>query len=456
MNPALRAVPLLASLPDEDLERLSVHEVHLEPGEQLFAEGDAAEGLFVICDGELEVWKRDRKRDVLLAVRRPGEVIGEMGVLSGEVRSATIRARSATELLAITRSDFEELLAGSAAAVRSVFENLLERWRGTRSRLMQSERMAQLGTFTAGLAHEINNPAAAVARSSSRVGEAVHRMAEAERRAAELPDDVINWVDGLERRQQLTGLSALERSRLEDEVESRLTEGGAENAWEVAPVLVEAGLAGCVDELLERGGAHLDTLVNLLRWRAEVDGLLTEMTEGARRLSELVGAMKTFTYLDRGEVQTVDLEASIESTLLVMKGKLAGIEVKRTYAEDLPKIEGHGGALNQVWANLIDNAAYAVNEADRSDGLIQIRARRGENGVVVEVEDNGPGISSEDLNRVFDAFFTTKPPGSGTGLGLGMVYGIVVDEHGGELDVQSEPGRTVFTLHLPLQPPGLQ
>ena len=183
MNPALRAVPLLASLPDEDLDRLSVHDVHLDPGEELFAEGAAAEGLFVICDGELEVWKRDHNRDVLLAVRRPGEVIGEMGVLSGEVRSATIRARSATELLAITRADFEELLAGSAAAVRSVFENLLERWRGTQTRLVQSERMAQLGTFTAGLAHEINNPAAAVARSSSRVAEAVHDLAAAERHA---------------------------------------------------------------------------------------------------------------------------------------------------------------------------------------------------------------------------------------------------------------------------------
>jgi signal transduction histidine kinase len=455
MNPALRAVPLLASLPDEDLERLSVHDVHLDPGEQLFAEGDAAEGLFVICGGELEVWKRDRNRDVLLAVRRPGEVIGEMGVLSGEVRSATIRARSATDLLAITRADFEELLAGSAAAVRSVFENLLERWRGTRSRLMQSERMAQLGTFTAGLAHEINNPAAAVARSSSRVSEAVHDLAAAERQAAGLPDDLIAWADGLQPDQQLAGLSALERSRLEDEVDDRLTEGGVESAWEVAPVLVEAGLAGCIDEMLERGGAHLGVLVNLLRWRAEVDLLLTEMTEGARRLSELVGAMKTFTYLDRGEVQTVDLKTSIESTLLVMKGKLGGVEVRRSYADDLPKIEGHGGALNQVWANLIDNAAYAVSEADRSDGRIEIRAYRGENGVVVEVEDNGTGISPEDLQRVFDAFFTTKPPGSGTGLGLGMVYGIVVDEHGGDLDVKSEPGRTVFTVRLPMRPPGL-
>ena len=199
----------------------------------------------------------------------------------------------------------------------------------------------------------------------------------------------------------------------------------------------------------------MDTLANLLRWRAEVDSLLTEMTEGARRLSELVGAMKTFTYLDRGDVQSVDLEASIESTLLVMKAKLAGIEVKRSYAEDLPKIEGHGGALNQVWANLIDNAAYAVNEAGRSDGRIEIRAHRAENGVVVEVEDNGTGIGPEDLQRVFDAFYTTKPPGSGTGLGLGMVYGIVVDEHGGGLDVESEPGKTVFTVRLPPQPPGL-
>ncbi len=456
MNSALRAVPLLASLSDEDLDHLSVHDVHLEPGEQLFAEGDTAAGLFVICDGELEVWKRARNRDVLLAVRRPGEVIGEMGVLSGEVRSATIRARSATDLLAITRADFEDLLAGSAAAVRSVFENLLERYRGTQTRLVQSERMAQLGTFTAGLAHEINNPAAAVARSSSRVGEAVHQLGLAERRAARIPDELIAWVDGLEPDQHLTGLSAIERSRLEDDLESRLTSGGVQDAWEVAPVLVESGLAGCIDELLDKGGDHLDALVNLLRWRAEVDGLLTEMTEGARRLSELVGAMKTFTYLDRGEVQTVDLEASIESTLLVMKAKLGGIEVKRTYADDLPKIEGHGGALNQVWANLIDNAAYAVNEAERSDGLIQIRASRAENGVVVEVEDNGTGIDPQDLGRVFDAFYTTKPPGSGTGLGLGMVYGIVVDEHGGDLDVESEPGKTVFIVRLPMQPPGLK
>ena len=180
-------------------------------------------------------------------------------------------------------------------------------------------------------------------------------------------------------------------------------------------------------------------------------GLLHEVEEGASRLSAIVGALKSYSYLDQAPVQEIDVTRGLDDTLLILKTKLNQIKVVREYAEDLPEIEAYGSELNQVWTNLIDNASYALIDGDVADPRIVLRVSAGDSEVVVEVEDNGPGIPDDIQERVFDSFFTTKPPGSGTGLGLNISYTIVANKHRGELTLESEPGRTTFKVTLPIE-----
>ena len=457
MTDLLRSVPLFAELSDFDLDLLERRSevVVLESGDELFAEGDAGRRAFVISEGEIEILKQTGEREVLLAVRKPGEVIGEMALLQDAPRSATARARTPARLMAIPKAEIDVLMDSSIEAVRAMFKVLLERWQATQSLLTQSERMAQLGTLTAGLAHELNNPAAAVNRAAGQLGDSIAELAVAERSLArsvvdidrEAIDELRVRLDEIERSDE--PMNALDRSDREDEIEDALTDAGVEDAWRLAPAIVDAGMADLVDEVIETAGERSGELLEVLRARHEVDSLIHEVEEGTRRLSSIVRALKSYSYLDQGPVQEVDLPTGLDDTLLILKSKLSDIEVSREYADDLPTIQGYGGELNQVWTNLLDNAADAIHEEERSDGRIIIRAFPEGDLVVIEVEDNGPGIPPEKIHRVFDSFFTTKPPGSGTGLGLNITYSIVVDKHRGDITVDSEPGRTVFRVELP-------
>ena len=457
MTDLLRSVPLFAELSDFDLDLLKrrAETITLEPGEELFAEGDAGARAFVISEGEIEIVKRTGEREVLLAVHKPGEVIGEMALLQDAPRSATAKARTTARLLAIPKAEIDVLMDSSIQAVRAMFKVLLERWQATQSLLTQSERMAQLGTLTAGLAHELNNPAAAVNRAAGQLGDSVAELAAAERRLAgvvegperEAIESLRSRLDEIERSDEQ--MDALDRSDREDEIEDVLTDAGVDDAWRLAPAIVDAGLADVVDDVVETAGERSAEVLEVLRAKHEVASLLHEVEEGTRRLSSIVRALKSYSYLDQGPVQEVDLPTGLDDTLLILKTKLSDIEVRREYADDLPRIQGYGGELNQVWTNLLDNAADAIHESERPDGVIVIRAFPEAELVVVEVEDNGLGIRPEAIRRVFDSFFTTKPPGSGTGLGLNISYSIVVNKHRGDITVESEPGRTVFRVELP-------
>jgi signal transduction histidine kinase len=461
MLDALRAVPLFQQLAPDDLERLAAAstEVVLEPGEQLFAEGDPGPSAYVITDGEIEIVKKSGGREVRLAIRRPGEVIGEMALLRDSPRSATARALGGRcTLIAIPKSAIDHLMLSSIDAVRGLFWVLLDRWESTQALLSQSERMAQLGTLTAGLAHELNNPAAAVSRATAHLRNAISALTESEEQLAMTLDrDAAGRVRDLRQRIR-TGstpsrddLDALARSDLEDALERRLRAAGVEDAWNAAAAVVDLGATQHLDEILEVTGPAAAAALAVIRHEHDVASLLYEVEEGTRRVSAIVGALKSYVYLDQAPVQAVDLAKGIEDTMLILKAKLSGIEVRTEFAEDLPTIEGRGGELNQVWTNLLDNAAYAVDESGRPDGEIVIRAFGSNGSTIVEVEDNGVGIPPENLHRVFDSFFTTKPPGSGTGLGLQITHSIVVDGHGGSISVQSEPGRTVFRVELPTE-----
>lgn len=449
-------MPLFAELTDHDIERLENRSdaISLARGEELFAEGDAGDRAYVINSGEIEIITQTGDREVLLAVRKAGEVIGEMALLQDAPRSATARARTDAELVSIPKAEIDALMDTSIEAVRALFRVLLDRWRGTQALLTQSERMAQLGTLTAGLAHELNNPAAAVGRAAGQLGASMRELVEAERAlAASIEPDRREALEDL--RESLgdaggsTPLTAIARSDLESEVEDALTGAGVADAWRLAPAIVEAGLADRVGDIVTVAEGQAAELLEAVRADHEVSSLIHEVEEGTRRLSAIVRALKSYSYLDQGPVQDVDLTVGIEDTLLILKSKLSDIDVVQEYDEDLPHIQAYGGELNQVWTNLLDNAADAIHEAGGDDGRIVVRAFPAGEEVVVEVEDNGPGIPPESLHRVFDSFFTTKPPGSGTGLGLNITYAIVVHKHRGEITVESEPGRTVFRVELP-------
>ncbi len=456
MRPAdhLRTVPLFAGLPDEDLDRLcrDAEEIDLGPGDDLFAEGDHGDRAFVIASGDIEIMKHSPGRDVLLAVRHAGEVIGEMALLEDAPRMASARARSATHLIGISKKQLDVLLDTSNSAARAMFEVLLARWRETEARLRQADKMAQLGTLTAGLAHELNNPAAAVASAADELPAAVERYAATRQAAAGLPASVAALVDTVVAgRGDAAEMSALDRADAEAAIEEWLSAHGVDDPWDHSGPLVAAGLDGAALEALGVADESLAGAVSLIAAAVATHDLIAQIGRGAHRVFEIVRAMKSYSFLDQAPVQEVDVAAGIDDTLLLLAAKLRDLKVVRDYQE-LPRLQAYGSELNQVWTNLIDNAIDAI--ADGGGSTITVRTRLEPPVAVVEIEDDGAGIPDDVLPRIFDAFYTTKPPGKGTGQGLGIAYGIVVNRHGGSIEVaESRPGRTVFRVELPLEGP---
>jgi len=448
----LRQVELFADLSDEDLGRIcsEASDVTLAPGEALFREGDPGDRAFVVAAGEVEILRTTERREVLIAVRTAGEVIGEMALLDEEPRSATARARSATELVSIPKAALEDLLATSPSAARSILGPLSRRIRETNDRLRHQERMLLLGVMTAGVAHELNNPAAAAQRAAEQLTAEVSDLASLAARGT--GTEVVALLTELGERERAVR-TPLETSDLEDVVEGWLEDHGVEDGWQLAPTLVEVGVGEPdLDRLL--AGDDLTTAVKFLVHAAAVRQSAAEVAEASRRLSEIIRVMRSYSYLDQAPVQEVDVVRGIEDTLVLLGHATRGVQLVREYDADLKHVNALGGELNQVWTNLVHNACDAL--ADVADPTLTLRARNAEDAVVVEVEDNGPGIPAELHERVFDAFFTTKPPGQGTGLGLQITYRIVVLEHGGDLALVSVPGRTTFRVTLPLRPPTLE
>lgn len=453
----LRSVPLFSRLTDDDLARIAAQSttVQLAKGRQLFAEGEPGDQAYVIVSGEIEIVKQTGGRDVVLSVRKANEVIGEMALLHEQTRNASARARRDAELIAIPKAEIDALMEVSAGAVRALFGVVLERLMATVAHVQQSERMVQLGTLTAGLAHELNNPAAAANRAAGHLRGAVTSLVETERRLfLGLDDERAGGIRA--RRDELvvgddsaTGLDPIARSDLETRAVELLEEAGVEDGWRLAPELVDAGVVDRLEAVIAETGTLTGDLLASVDAHRSVAGLLYEVEEGTRRMSAIVRALKSYSYLDQAPVQDVDVAAGIKDTLLILKHKLGDIEVRLELAPDLPPIEAYGSELNQVWTNLIDNAAYAIHETGRADGRITLRAHAADETVEVEVEDNGGGIPPEAHEQIFDPFFTSKPPGSGTGLGLNITYSIIVHHHRGDIRFETEPGRTVFRVTLP-------
>jgi signal transduction histidine kinase len=320
----------------------------------------------------------------------------------------------------------------------------------------RSGKMAALGELTAGVAHELNNPAAAAARSAAQLREAFARLQDTALLLSQLhftPERARALValatQDRERSAQAAFIDPLTRSDLESAVEAWLEAEEMPDAWELAPALVSLGYtAPDLAALRESWGDAGGTVITWLARAQPVLAMAREVEESARRMAEIAGALKTYAHPGQPQVAEHDVVRGLESTLTMMRGKLGDVTVVREYQAELPRIRAFGGELEQVWTNLIDNAVDATD----GRGRVVVRARREGDGIVVEIEDDGPGMTDEVRRHVFTPFFTTKEPGKGTGLGLATSLDLVV-RRGGALDVDSRPGRTTFIVRLPSSPP---
>jgi signal transduction histidine kinase/predicted CoA-binding protein len=432
-----------------------VDEVNLPAGTELFSEGSPGDKAYVIKEGEIEIIKASGGRKVSLAIRKPGDVIGEMSLLEAAPRFASGRARVDSVLLAISHEQLELLLNTSPSAARALLYTITSRLRATELLLRQSEKMAQLGTLTAGIAHELNNPAAAAQRGANQLIDSIQHFQQTHFELSRLDLGEEQWAaihfqedQVRDKAQRPLDLDPLTRSDKEYELETWLDEHDIENSWEIAPVLVNIGFdTAHLDEMaVSFSGKELSALVGWLGATFSVYSLLAEIGQGASRISEIVKSLKSYAYLDQAPVQLVDVHEGLDNTMVMLRSKLKeGVSVRREYTPNLPRIQAYASELSQVWTNIIDNSIDAMN----GKGEIIIRTRQEGDWVVVEIEDNGPGIPEEILPQIFSPFFTTKPVGKGTGLGLNITYNII-EKHSGEIKVYSQPGKTRFQICLPI------
>jgi PAS domain S-box-containing protein len=364
------------------------------------------------------------------------------------------------------RKQAEEALRLSEQALRTktrelrekneALENTLNQLQEIQNQLIMQEKMASLGKLSAGMAHELNNPAAAAQRGAEQLQEIFCQLRDAYLKIGELnlEQKQLDQVKALgqlakDRARQLDDMDALTRSDRESEMEDWLDEKGVETAWQLAPMLVSLGYnQGEIHTLSETfSPRQFIVVIEWLSYTYTIHSLLSEIRLGTGRIVEIVKALKTYTFMDQAPLQFVNVHEGLDNTLIILKNKLKkGITVHREYAIDLPTIPAYGGELNQVWSNIIDNAIEAMD----GQGDLTLRTRKEDPWVVVEIEDNGTGIPEEVQAKVFDPFFTTKPPGKGTGLGLNISRNLIVQKHQGQITVFSEPGKTRFTVWLPI------
>jgi signal transduction histidine kinase len=447
----IASVPLFAGLDRQQVTQLcrSSRRLVVKTGDLVIQEGAPGHALYIVLSGELEISKSDEGRDLVLAVRKAGEFLGEMSLIERAPRTASARATTDSELLEIDAAAFQALIDTDPGFGTTILRTMAGRLRSTEASLMQHEKLASLGTLAAGLAHELNNPAAAIQRSSSYLRDALEAGAA---RSAELAALLLTETE----RQQLMSLVAVTRkasagadsNAAEDALVGRLEALGIDNPWDIAPAMAAIGLTVEMLDAFSAGfqPANRTVIVAWLGSQLAARQLVAEIERSGRAISDIVRGVKSYSYLDQAAVQPVDVVQSLEDTLMVLKHKLRTVEIVREFEPGLPRVDAYGGELNQVWTNLIDNAADAMG----GQGALTLRARRVGETIEVRIADEGPGIPADVAGRIFDPFFTTKPQGVGTGLGLHIAHNIIVNHHRGRLTFETGPDGTEFKVAVPL------
>ena len=461
LNDALRKIDMLHDLDDQQIQWIAGHgeEQHAAAGEAMLKEGEPADAMFLILEGQFRFQNESGGVDAPAFFAEAGEVTGKLPFSRMTVWGGTARATKPVWALRVHETIFDEMLRAIPALNQRLISLMADRIRETTRSQHQTEKLSALGKLSAGLAHEINNPAAAAKRAVGILREVFDRL-----RDANIAMDhqgitceqrmLISAIESTASGAAATtaSKSRLELSDLEQELGEWLESRKVANAWDLAPLIAEAGvrperLSGLAEQF---SCSALGPVLTRISSTVAADHLLSELQHSLDRITDLVCAIKDYSYMDQSPEREVDLHDGIESTLTIMTYKLRknNIEVVRDFDRSLPRVCAYGKELNQVWTNLIDNAADAM----QNGGTLHITTRPGGTDILIGIADTGTGISPSVQSQIFDPFFTTKGVGEGTGLGLDAVVRIVRKHHG-DIQVESKPGKTLFTVRLPKAPP---
>ncbi len=454
----LRPIDLFTELDDSQLQLWAnaavIHEI--PAGETIAAQGDPERGVTLLLQGRVELLAQDGNVDDPLGFNVAPTWIGAIPTLTQNPSVVTMRADTDVRLALVAPEDFIALTLSQ----RSVFQRTMAQMRPVISRFtqreQQRERLESLGTMAAGLAHELNNPAAAAKRAAAELAETlevltatVGLLVESGIEREQAGELVVLQREAAATASEQTPRSALDAADAEDELSDALVDAGVSEPWRITEPLATAGIdARFVSRVASVAGPATPPTLRWIAASLDARELSAELSESTERMSQLVKAIKSYAYMDRGDVVQVDVREGLETTLTILGHKLkhTEIQVKRDYDESLPRLTVRGAELNQVWTNLLDNAIDALGDS----GQITITTRADGDCAEIDIADDGPGIPADIRGRVFDPFFTTKEVGKGTGLGLQTARRIIVDRHHGSLTLESAPGRTVFHARLPI------
>jgi signal transduction histidine kinase len=458
----LRTLFLFEKLTDEQLQWLCErgHVELLEPG-TVYAEGAPATCFYVLLEGTVVLSRRVGADDIEVGRTSTrgvytGAFMAYLGDSVPQVYNNSVRVTEPSRFFVLDASVFAELMHEWFPMAVHLLEGLFFGNRNAQAAIGQRERLLALGSLSAGLTHELNNPAAAAVRATSALRERVagmrHKLgmiASGKWDRTTLETLIKLQEEAAERVPKAAALSPLEASDREDAISDWLEDRGCHDGWQLAPAFVAAGLDVAwldhVEATVDQG--MLEPALRWLNYTVDTELLMNEIEDSTTRVSTLVGAAKQYSQLDRAPYQVVDVHELLDSTLLMLSGKFPpGIQVVKEYDRSVPAIPAYAGELNQVWTNLIDNAVSAMG----TSGVLTVRTGMDRDEVFVEFGDTGPGVSPEIRNRIFEPFFTTKPVGEGTGLGLDISWRIVVNKHHGDLSLESSPGDTRFRVRLPV------